>query len=293
MDAAKAIYVLYERPDLGPADINPVMPLGLGHRARLLTIPTTSGTGAEVTWVIVLTDEDAQRKGYLGSGENMPDLAIVDPSLTANLPRSITADTGMDALTHAIEGYTSLWRNDFSDGLCLKAILLVFGYLPRAYDHGGDDPEAREKMQNAASIAGLGFGNSNGALAHAMGHPLTHAFGVPHGRAVSLFLPYTIDFTTSEMGQRYAEIARLLGLPATTDEEGARSLSEAVRDLARRVDLPLTLAEAGIERAAFEAALPKMVEDSMQETVTSSRFPEEDELEQLYRYAYEGKPIDF
>jgi alcohol dehydrogenase class IV len=293
MDAAKAIYVLYERPDLEPGDINPVVPLRLGQKAKLLTIPTTSGTGAEATWIVVLTDEEEHRKLVLGSRENVAHLAIVDPSLTANLPPSITADTGMDALTHAIEGYTSVWRNDFADGLCLKAIQLVFDHLPRAYEQGKSDAEAREKMHNAASIAGLGFGNSNAALAHALGHPMSPAFGVPHGRAVGLFLPYTIEFTAEAMADRYAEIARFLGLPAATDEEGAASLVHAVRDLARRVGQPLTVADLGIERGAFEAALSKMVTDGMNDTVTSSRFPEEEEMEKLYRYAYDGRTIYF
>jgi alcohol dehydrogenase class IV len=169
MDAAKAMWVLYECPDMEPEEINPMIPLGLRQKARLIAIPTTSGTGAEVTWVVILTDTEDRRKLVLGSRENVADIAIVDPALVVKLPPQITADTGMDALSHAIEGYTSAWHNDFSDGLCLKAIQMVFDYLPRAYADG-DDKEAREKMHSAATIAGLGFGNSMGALAHAMGH---------------------------------------------------------------------------------------------------------------------------
>jgi alcohol dehydrogenase class IV len=293
MDTAKAIYVLYERPDMEPDEINPLIHLGLGEKAKLLTIPTTSGTGAEVTWLVVLTDEEIQRKMILGSREDMADLSIVDPSLTTKLPPTVTADTGMDALTHAIEGYTSLWRNDFSDGPCLKAIQLVFDYLPRAYERGSDDLEAREKMHNAATIAGLGFGNSNGALAHALGHPMSPNFGVTHGRAVGLFLPYTIEFTAEPMGERYTEIARFLGLPAATVEEGTASLAKAVRDLAQRIGQPLTVADLEIERTAFEAALPKMVEDGMIDTTTCSRPPDDEEMEMLYLYAYDGKTVDF
>jgi len=292
MDAAKAMWVLYERPDMEPAEINPMIPLGLRQKARLITIPTTSGTGAESTWVVVLTDTEDRRKLVLGSRENVADLAIVDPIFVKALPSQIAADTGMDALTHAIEGYTSSWANDFCDGLCLKAIQLVFDYLPRMVADQ-EDTEAREKMHNAATIAGLGFGNSMGALAHAMGHPLSPLFGIPHGRAVGLFLLYTIEFTAREAPGRYAEIARFLGLAAASDAEGAASLAEAVRDLARRINQPTSVEELGIPREDFEAALQKMIEDGENDTVTSARIPDRVELARLFRYAYEGKSIDF
>jgi alcohol dehydrogenase class IV len=292
MDAAKAIYVLYERPDMEVEEINPLVPLGLGKKARLMAIPTTSGTGAETTWLVVLTDQEAHKKTVLGSRENVPHLAIVDPCFTMGLPKQITADTGMDVLTHAIEGYTSLWVNDFSDGLCLAAIRLVFSYLPRAWADG-QDAEARERMHNAATIAGLGFGNSNAALAHAMGHPMSPNLGVPHGRAVGLYLPYTIQFTAGCMGHRYAEIARFLSLPASSSEEGTASLVQAVRGLAGRIGQPLTVADLGVTYQDFEAALPKMVEDGLIDTTTSARCPDDLEMEKLYRYAYEGKAIDF
>ena len=292
MDAAKAIYVLYERPDMEVEEINPLVPLGLGKKARLMAIPTTSGTGAETTWLVVLTDQVAHKKTVLGSRENVPHLAIVDPSFTMGLPPTITADTGMDVLTHAVEGYTSLWINDFSDGLCLEAIRLVFRYLPRAWADG-QDAEAREKMHNAATIAGLGFGNSNAALAHALGHPMSPALGVPHGRAVGLFLPYTIQFTAGRMADRYAEIARFMGLSAESSEEGTASLVQAVRDLASRIGQALTVADLGISRQAFEAALPKMVEDGLIDTTTCARCPDDEEMEKLYQYAYEGKTVDF
>jgi alcohol dehydrogenase class IV len=156
-----------------------------------------------------------------------------------------------------------------------------------------EDTEAREKMHNAATIAGLGFGNSMGALAHAMGHPLSPLFGIPHGRAVGLFLPYTIEFTAQEVPRRYAEIARFLGLGAASNAEGAASLAEAVRDLARRINQPTSVKELGIPREDFEAALQKMVADGENDTVTSARIPNRDELARLFRYAYEGKSIDF
>jgi len=296
MDAAKSIWILYERPDLAPDEVAPIGNLGLRQKARLIAIPTTSGTGAETTWPIVLTDTAEHRKISVGNPENIPDMAIVDPSFVHHLPAQITADTGMDVLTHAIEGYTSQWANDFSDGLCLKAIELVFKYLPRAYANGPDDAEAREKMHNAATIAGLGFGNSMAALAHAMGHSLGALFPVPHGRAVGLFLPYTIEFNfLGEEHTRFAEIARFLGLPADDAETGTVSLVDAVRNLARQLDQPTNLHEAGIDRDQFEAKLDTLVDHALNDSslVINIRFPEEEEIYKLYRYAYEGRPVDF
>ena len=279
MDAAKSIWIQYERPDLAPDDVAPVGRLGLRQKARLIAIPTTSGTGAEVTWPIVLTDPAERRKISVGHPENIPDIAIVDPSLVSQLPRPITADTGMDVLTHAVEGYTSQWHNDFSDGLCLKAVQLVFDYLPRAYERGADDPEARERMHNAATIAGLGFGNSMAAMAHALGHSIGAVLPIPHGRAVGLCLPYTIEFTArGDLPTRYGEIARFLGLPASTEAEGAASLAAAIRQLARRIDQLSTLQEAGVSVEEFERLLPKLVANALNDSAMTinPRFPEEE-----------------
>lgn len=296
LDAAKSIWVLYERPDLAPDAIAPVGNLALRRKARLIAIPTTSGTGAETTWPIVLTDTAEHRKISVGHPENVPDIAIVDPALVTNLPPQITADTGLDALAHAVEGYTSQWRNDFTDGLCLQATRLIFEYLPRAYDRGEEDAEAREKMHNAATIAGLGFGNSMAALAHALGHSLGALFPIPHGRAVGLFLPYTIEFTSrGEAPTRYGEIARFLGLLVDSEIEGMVRLLAAIQDLAKRIHQPYSLREAGISPEDFEAQLPKLVENALGDSsvVLGLRLPTEEELEKLFRYAYEGKRVDF
>jgi len=294
LDAAKAIWILYERPDLEPAAINPFIRLGLRQKARLVTIPTTSGTGAEVTWAIVLTDADEQRKLGLGNRENVADLAIVDPSLTLEMPPALTADTGMDALTHAIEGYTCAWHTDLTDGLCLNALRLIFTYLPRAVSDG-TDLEAREHMHNAATCAGLGFGNAMASLAHAMGHALGALFHVPHGRAVGIFLPYTIEFAARTSPDRFAELAAFLGCSPAGGEEGARALAGAVRDLGRRIAFPQSLAEAGLERAPYEAALERLVENAFNDTqiVTAVRSPSYEELRELFLYAYAGRPVDF
>lgn len=295
MDAAKAAWFLYERPDMDPANISPFVHYGLRAKARLIAIPTTSGTGSEVTYGTILTDREEGRKLGLGASELIPDLAILDPSFVTHLPPQITADTGIDALTHAVEGYTSTCRNDMCDGLCLKAIQLVFDFLPRAYEQGADDPEARERMHNAASIAGLAFGNSMSALAHAMGHALGAVFHAPHGRAVGLLLPYTIEFTANGGESRYADIARFLGLPAADAAVGAASLVAAIRNLQQRVGLPRAVRELGIEPEAYAAGIEKMIDNVEMDTslVFSTRIPDSAELERLFRYAYEGKSIDF
>jgi alcohol dehydrogenase class IV len=296
LDAAKAMWILYERPDMDPEGISPIEKLHLRRKGRFLAIPTTSGTGSEATWALVLTNVAERRKIGLGSREATADLALIDPSLVMSLPPRVTADTGMDALTHAVEGFTCQWHNDFSDGLCLKAAQLVFEYLPRAYQNG-DDVEARTKMHNAATIAGLGFGNSMASLAHGLGHALGGVFHVPHGRGVSLFLPYAIEYAArGEPGStRYGELARFLGLPASTEAEAAASLAAAIRQLQLALDQPRTLEACGIARADLDREMGLLVFNAGNDnqTVTSTRIPDDVEMRRLFEYAYEGKSIDF
>lgn len=294
IDGAKAAWLLYERPDANPAGINPFDDYGLGAKARLIAIPTTSGTGAEATAITVLTDTEEQRKLGLLCHEIMPNIAIVDPSFVVGLPAQITADTGLDVLTHAIEGYTSSYHNDFTDGLCLRAAQLVFSYLPRAYADGSD-AEAREHMHNAATIAGLGFGNSMPALAHAMGHALGAVFHTPHGRAVSLFLPYTIEFTANGGGGRYLDIAHALQLPATSEATAAAELVMAIQELQQRINQPLAIRDLDISPDAYEAALQRLIANAESDTslVMSVRIPTTEELKRLFLFAYAGKRIDF
>lgn len=294
MDAAKAVWVLYERPDIEPSAIAPVEELGLRKKARLITIPTTSGTGAEATWAIVLTDTEEKRKMGLGHPENIADMAIVDPEMAAGMPPRLTADTGLDALVHAVEGYTCSWHTDLTDGLCLQAARIVFKYLARAVSDG-QDMEARERMHNAATCAGLGFGNSMASMAHAMGHSLGGAFHVPHGRAVALFLPYTIEFFAPEAPERFAELAAFVGYPNDGDEKAAREFANQIRDLCRQVGNPTSISEAGIKRKAYESQLDKLVDDALNDTqmVTSVRTPSVEEMRQLFLYAYDGRAVDF
>jgi alcohol dehydrogenase class IV len=294
IDAAKAVWVLYERPDIEPAAIAPVGDLGLRKKARLITIPTTSGTGAEVTWAIVLTDTEEKRKMGLGHPENIADIAIVDPEMAAGMPARLTADTGLDVLVHAVEGYTCSWHTDLTDGLCLQAARLVFKYLPRAVNDG-QDMEARERMHNAATCGGLGFGNAMASMAHAMGHSLGGAFHVPHGRAVALFLPYTIEFFAPQAPERFTEMAAYVGYPNAGGENAAKEFAHRIRELCRKVGNPTSVAEAGIERKAYEEQLDKLVDDALNDTqmVTAVRTPSVEEMRQLFLYAYDGRRVDF
>ncbi|WP_448594502.1 iron-containing alcohol dehydrogenase [Thermoflexus hugenholtzii] len=295
IDAAKAIWVLFERPDLDPLAISPMEPLGLRRRARLVAIPTTSGTGSEATWAIVLTDPRARRKLGVGSRENMPDIAIVDPAMAMDLPPRLTADTGMDALSHALEGYVSTWRNPFSDAMCLHAARLIFAYLPRAYRDGARDPEARAHMHLAATMAGIGFGNAMVGLAHSLGHALGARFDIPHGRAVGLFLPYVIEFNARVAADRYAHLLQAIGRPSPNGPEAAFQLSRAVLELLETLEQPQTVAACGIPRDDFEADLPTLVEYALEDpsTLTNPRSPTAEEVEHLLLYAYEGKMVDF
>jgi alcohol dehydrogenase class IV len=294
IDAAKAIRVLYVKPDQEPNAINPTDILNLRQKAQLVAIPTTSGTGAEVTWMIVVTDTESQRKTGVGSLETMPDIAILDTSFVMGLPPQITADTGMDALTHAIEGYTSNWRNDFTDAPALVASKLVFEYLPRAYKDGSD-AEARMHMMNAASLASMSFGNAMVGLAHSMGHALGGLFHTPHGRAVGLFLPYTMEYLAGAITGLYADIGRFIGIYKGSDAEVSSALIDKVRQTAKSIGQPLSVREAGIGESVYQKALLGLVERAESEatTITVARIPDSADLEKMFHYAYEGKPVEF
>lgn len=294
MDAAKAMWALYECPDLPLEGISPLEYLGIGTKSKLILVSTTSGTGSEVTWASVLTDVREHRKLGIGSREMLASIAIVDPVFASKMPPRLTADTGLDVLSHAIEGYNSTWHNDFADGMCLKALQLVFAYLPRAYKNP-DDQEAREKMHNAAALGGLGFINSMCSLAHAMGHTFGAMFQVPHGRSVSTFLPYTMQFSANGGAHRYDEMARFLGLPAVDSQEGAASLVHAVFELESLIGSTSSLKEMNIVKPVFESVMGTMLDHAQNDTqiVAAPRIPERDELEKLFLYAYEGRSVDF
>jgi len=296
MDAAKAIWVLYECPDMEVQGINPFEKLGLRRKARLICIPTTSGTGAEVTWGIVITDAKEERKMEVGSRENVADIAIIDPELPKLMPSKLAADTGLDALTHAIEAYVNQMKNDFSDAVAIKAIQIIFKYLPRAY-RNREDKEAKEKMHNAATMAGLAFVNSAPCpgAAHGMGHSFGALFHVPHGRAVGVLLPYVIQYSAKEAMERYAEIARVIGIKAETDEEAVDKLVGAVKRLMEEVGEPTAIKDMEISWEEYEKNLDGLVDRAANSSCISmnARVLGVEEIRRLFIYAYEGKKVDF
>lgn len=257
LDTAKASWLLYERPDLADTELDksvvPKTRLNLRQKARFVSVPTTSGTGSDVTWAIILTDAARHRKMPFANNDIVPDIAVLEPELTIGMPKGLTASTGMDVLGHALEGYTSRQQTDFSDGLCLQAIKLTFDWLPKACQDGSD-LIAREKMQNAATIAGLGFGNSNTALGHALSHAVGATFSIPHGRAVGIVLPYSLEYISSSPPlpnapdpiERLSTAARFIGIEAKSDKEGIQKLIQKIRGLAKEIGAPSSLKEAGI-----------------------------------------------
>jgi alcohol dehydrogenase class IV len=294
LDAAKAAWFLYERPDIELDAINPFETFGLRNKAHFATIPTTSGTGADVSWGFALHDPVNQSKLVRVSRELIPDLAIIDPVFVMGLPKTVTADAGMDVLAHAVEAYTNLWHNDFTDAFAIKAIELVFRYL-RAAVTNGSDVEAREHMHNAASLAGLAFSNTAIIIAHSLAHAVGARFHTHHGRTVGMFLPYTIEYNAKATPERFNEIAQYLNLTLVDSATSVQSLVMLIRDLAREIDQPLSLAELGIPWEEFEIALPGLTENALNsvELLANPRQTTPDELDSLFRYAYYGKSIDF
>ncbi|MED4359050.1 bifunctional acetaldehyde-CoA/alcohol dehydrogenase [Geobacillus stearothermophilus] len=312
MDAAKAMWLFYEHPN---TDFNGLKQKfldirkrvfkypKLGQKAQFVAIPTTSGTGSEVTSFAVITDKKNNVKYPLADYELTPDVAIVDPQFVMTMPKHITADTGMDVLTHAIEAYVSNMANDYTDGLALKAIQLVFEYLPRAYKNGNDEV-AREKMHNASTIAGMAFANAFLGINHSLAHKLGAEFHIPHGRANTILMPHVIRYNATKpkkfvafpkyehfiADKRYAEIARILGLPARTTEEGVESLIQAIIKLAKELEMPLSIAETGVSKEEFESKVEQLAELAFEDQCTTAnpKLPLVSDLADIYRQAYKG-----
>ncbi|MFJ3788390.1 bifunctional acetaldehyde-CoA/alcohol dehydrogenase [Kitasatospora sp. NPDC090091] len=313
MDAAKVMWLMYEHPEVEFADLKEkffdirkrafTFP-DLGERARLVCIPTTSGTGSEVTPFAVITDTATGQKYPLADYALTPSVAIVDPALTTRLPGHVTADTGFDALTHCIETYVSVYANDFTDGLALQGVRLIFENLERAVTDGPDDPEARERMHNAGTIAGMAFGSAFLGAVHAMAHTLGATFHVAHGRTNALLLPHVIRWNGSVPSkvtgwpkyrsyaapERYQAIARMLGLPAATPEQGVESLAAAVEELRDRVGIPRSFKAAGVDEEAFLAALPQQAMNAYEDQCAPAnpRMPMLADMQRLMREAYYG-----
>ena len=312
IDAAKGMWLFYEYPDADPEGMKlKFMDIRkrtykfpkLGKQCKMVAIPTTSGTGSEVTSFAVITDKEKNMKYPLADYELTPDVAIVDPDLVMTLPQRITADTGMDVLTHAIEAYVSNMASDYTDGLSEKAIELVYKYLPIAYEDG-TDRLAREKMHNASCIAGMAFTNAFLGINHSLAHKLGADFHIAHGRANAIILPYVIKYNASKPSkfvsfpkyeyfiadEKYATIAKRLGLKSDTTEEGVQSLINAVVELNKKLNIPLSLKEQGIDEQEFLANVDALADKAFSDQCTTAnpRLPLVTELKQILLDAYYG-----
>lgn len=265
IDAAKAIVFMAEKSGMGDL--------------KLIAIPTTSGTGSEVTKFAVVTDDTDHLKYPLVDEGMLPDLAILDPELVLSAPPSVTADTGMDVITHAFEALVSINANDASDALAEKALLLAFQYLPYAYKDG-HDVVAREKMHSASCLAGMAFNEVGLGINHGIAHALGAKFHIPHGRANAMLLPHVIRFNSHlracfgsepcEAAQRYADISRKLSLPHDNVRIAVESLIDEVKYMLRRMEIPATLWDAGISKADFEREKQNIINAALEDLCTAS-----------------------
>ncbi len=314
MDAAKIMWVMYEHPEVDFEDMAmrfmdirkriytfPKM----GEKAYFIAIPTSAGTGSEVTPFAVITDEKTGVKYPLADYELMPDMAIIDTDLHMSAPKGLTAASGIDAVTHALEAYASIMATDYTDGLAIQALKVIFKYLPEAYDNGQTAVEAREKMANAATMAGMAFANAFLGVCHSMAHKLGAFHHLPHGVANALLINEVIRFNSAEvpakMGtfsqydhpkakRRYAEVAESLGIDGKNDDEKVANLIKAIEELKGKIGIKKTIREYGIEEADFMGSLDEMVEQAFDDQCTGAnpRYPLMKEIKQMYLNAYYG-----
>jgi acetaldehyde dehydrogenase / alcohol dehydrogenase len=223
------------------------------------------------------------------------DLTIVDPIFSTHLPRQLTAETGIDVLSHAVEVYNNVWTNDFTDGLCLQAVHLVFKYLVRAVVNGGTDIEVRTKMANAATVAGLAVGNTNISLVHAMSHSIGGVFSIHHGRVVGLILPYAVEYIANAGLRRNLDLLHLLGLSASDESQAGSQFAGEIRSLLQKIGLPVSLKEAGITQSDFEAELEGLCDRAEIDLgmLMDRRYSDRKDLKRLFEYAFDGRAIDF
>ena len=312
IDAAKGMWLFYEHPEADPEGMKlKFMDIRkrtykfpkLGIKSKMVAIPTTSGTGSEVTSFAVITDKNQNKKYPLADYELTPDVAIVDPDLVMSLPKTITADTGMDVLTHAIESYVSNMASDYTDGLAEKAVELVFKNIREAYNNG-TNKEAREKMHNASTIAGMAFTNAFLGINHSLAHKIGAEFHLPHGRINAILLPYVIRYN-SQMptkfvsfpkyeyfiaDQKYADLSRRMNFPAYTNEEGVNSLIEEIKKLNNDLNIPKSFKEAGIDEQEFLAKVDILADRAFEDQCTTAnpRLPLVSELKQILLDSYYG-----
>lgn len=314
MDAAKIMWVLYEHPEVDFLDMAmrfmdirkrvytfPKM----GEKAYFIAVPTSAGTGSEVTPFAVITDETTGQKYPLADYELLPKMAIVDADMMMNAPKGLTSASGIDALVHSIEAYVSMMATEFTDGLAIEAIKTIFEYLPRAYEEEANDPIAREKMANAATMAGMAFANAFLGICHSMGHKLGAYHHLPHGVTVGLVLDEVMRFNAEEvptkMGtfpqyeyphalRRYAEIADSLNLGGNTDQEKLERLINKIDELKERVGFKKTIKDYGILEEDFLSTLDEMSEKAFDDQCTGAnpRYPLISEIKEIYLKTYYG-----
>lgn len=315
MDAGKIMWVLYEHPEADFMDMAmrfidirkrvytfPKM----GEKAMFVAVPTSAGTGSEVTPFAVITDGDSGVKYPLADYELMPNMAIVDADMMMNAPKGLTSASGIDAVSHALEAYASVMATDYTDGLALRSLKMIFEYLPRAYDNGPNDPVAREKMGNAATMAGMAFANAFLGICHSMAHKLGAFHHLPHGVANALMLEEIMRFNASEvptkMGTfsqydhphtlaRYAEVADYLGFGGKTDEEKLENLIKGINELKDKIGIKKTIKDYGVDEKVFLDTLDEMVEQAFDDQCTGAnpRYPLMKEIKEMYLRAYYGK----
>ena len=315
MDAAKIMWVMYEHPEVDFMDMAMrFMDIRkrvytfphMGDKAYFVAIPTSSGTGSEVTPFAVITDETTGTKYPLADYELMPNMAIIDADMMMNQPKGLTSASGIDALTHALEAYASIMATDFSDGPALKAMKDIFEYLPSAYENGAGDAKPREKMAEASTLAGMAFANAFLGVCHSMAHKLGAYHHLPHGVANALLITIVMRFNAAEvptkMGtfsqyqyphtlDRYVECADFVGIKGRTKEEKFDNFINAIEELKQRVGIKKTIKEYGIEEADFLATLDEMVENAFDDQCTGAnpRYPLMSEIKEMYLEAYYGK----
>ncbi|WP_288679342.1 iron-containing alcohol dehydrogenase [uncultured Clostridium sp.] len=293
IDAAKAMWIFYEYPDF--TFEKAIVPFGLPklrRKAKFVAIPSTSGTATEVTAFSVITDYKAKIKYPLADFEITPDIAIVDPSLAETMPEKLVAHTGMDALTHAIEAYTASLRSNFTDPLALKAIEMVNMHLVNSYK---GDMEARGEMHEAQCLAGMAFSNALLGIVHSMAHKVGAVFHIPHGCANAIFLPYVIKYNRKACEDRYANIARHIGLKGESERELTDALIDLINKFNKELNIPSSMKEYGIDENDFKANLKFIAHNAVLDPCTGSnpRDIDDETMEKLYTCAYYGSDVDF
>jgi acetaldehyde dehydrogenase/alcohol dehydrogenase len=315
MDAAKIMWLLYEHPDLKFEDMAlRFMDIrkrvcqfpNMGDRAEFVAIPTTSGTGSEVTPFSVVTDDRTGLKYPIADYALTPNMAIVDASLVLNMPKSLTSASGIDAITHSLEAFASVLATDYTDGIALESLRNLFEYLPRAYENGASDVEAREKVHDASTMAGMAFANAFLGVCHSMAHKLGAAFHVPHGIANALLISEVVRFNATDVPTkqaafpqyeypsakaRYARVARYLDLDGKKDDEKIENLIAALEDIKQRLDIPKSIKDWGVDEKEFLARLDTLAEEAFDDQCTGAnpRYPLISEIKEMYTRAYYGK----